>query len=50
MKKMMKQNDQEGVYPWNKQKIRNILYNLLQEKKDETCFEEQVMTIQDSLQ
>ena len=26
------------------------VYNLLQEKKDETCSEEQVMTIQDSLQ
>ena len=29
---------------------RKVMYNLLQENKDETCSEEQVMTIQDSLQ
>ena len=26
--------------------VGKVLYNLLQEKKDETCSEEQVMTIQ----
>ena len=30
--------------------LGKVLYNLLQEKKDETCSEEQVMTIQNSLQ
>ena len=29
---------------------RKVLYNHLQEKEDETCSKEQVMTIQDSLQ
>ena len=34
-------------YIWIVGKVTN---NLLQEKKDETCSEEQVMKIQDSLQ
>ena len=30
--------------------IGKIAYNILQEKKDETCFEEKVTIVQDSLQ
>ena len=29
---------------------RKIVYNHLQEKKDETCFEEQVTTVQEIIQ
>ena len=37
-------------YTTNMHVMGKVLYNRLQEKKDETCSEEQVMKIQDSLQ
>ena len=37
-------------YNWCILLVRKIAYNHLQEKKDETCFEEQVTTVQEIIQ
>ena len=43
-------DEAERSLPMKQIKIRKIVYNHLQEKKDETCSEEQVTIVQERIQ